>query len=178
VKNPVHELEHIAHKLRERIDSLILNLIAQDFIAVSLDTSAIATAVTDLQTIATEIGTGDQAAIAAAVAAAQESDQAALDAAVAPLTAEIAALKAQLNPPVALSVSPASITGTAGTAITGTLSVTGGTAPYTFTSSLADISVDASGNLVGTPAAAEAGTITVTDSASTHATASVSVTIS
>jgi len=77
-----------------------------------------------------------------------------------------------------LAVSPTAVTGTAGSAVTGVLSVTGGTAPYTFASSLADVTVDTNGNLGGTPAAAEAGTITVTDSSTPPQSAEVAVTIS
>lgn len=80
--------------------------------------------------------------------------------------------------PEPITVSPDAISGTAGQGVTATLSVSGGTSPYEFSSDLSDISVDASGNVSGTPAAAETGTITVTDSSSPALTASVSVTIS
>jgi hypothetical protein len=77
----------------------------------------------------------------------------------------------------ALSVEPTSISSAVGAALSGTITASGGTAPYAFSSSLADVSVDASGTLTGTPAAAETGTITVTDSSTPPQTASVSVTI-
>src|SRR5579871_5899808 len=108
--SPVHRLVHLVRKLDEDVRSLTTHLIAQDFEMAALDVSAIATAVTDLQAIGTQIASGDSAAIAAAVAAAQESDQAALNAAVAPLQAEIAALQKQLTPPAtSLTVSPATV---------------------------------------------------------------------
>lgn len=114
------------------------------------------------------------AAVASALAnagvdtAAQEQALAAVDAAV---KAETAKLSAVLNPtppaPPAstLTVSPPSLSGAVGQLLAGTLSVTGGTAPYTFSSDLADVTVDGSGNYAGTPAAAENGTIRVNDSA-------------
>jgi hypothetical protein len=79
--------------------------------------------------------------------------------------------------PVALAVSPSTLSLTVGAAASVTLAVTGGTAPYAFSSSLADISVDASGAVTGTPAAAETGTITVTDSGSPALVETVPVTV-
>lgn len=80
--------------------------------------------------------------------------------------------------PVPLLVSPTSINGSVGQSLTDSLSVSGGTAPYSFSSSLGDVSVDSSGNVTGTPAAAETGSVTVTDSSSPALTADVPVTIS
>ena len=77
-----------------------------------------------------------------------------------------------------LTVSPASISSAHGVAINQRLSVSGGTAPYTFASSLADVHVDATGNVTGTPANAESGAIAVHDSSSPAETASAAVTIS
>jgi len=92
-------------------------------------------------------------------------------------TTEDAALEAPAPSPVALSVSPSSISSAVGAAITQSLSVTGGTSPYTFDSSLADVLVDTSGNVTGTPTAAETGDIVVGDSATPSNTVSVPVTI-
>lgn len=80
-------------------------------------------------------------------------------------------------PPPSLSVSPGTLGLAVGAAVTGQLSVSGGTAPYSFVSSLADVTVDSSGNLGGTPAAAETGTITVTDSSTPPLTADVPVSV-
>ena len=63
-----------------------------------------------------------------------------------------------------------------GAAISTTLTVSCGTAPYAYASNLADVSVDASGVVTGTPAAAETGAITVTDASG--AAVDVSVTVS
>jgi hypothetical protein len=81
-------------------------------------------------------------------------------------------------PPVALSVTPTSLTGAVGQAFSATLAPAGGLEPYSFSSSLADLSVDATGAVSGTPAAAETGTITVSDSSSPTQSATVSVSIS
>jgi len=133
----------------------------------------------EIQRIAAAAAAGDSAAIQAAQAAQLESDQAALDAATAQQASDIAPLSAQFPPPVAtpLAVSPSSITGTVGATLSQTLAVTGGTAPFTFASSLADVTVSATGDVGGTPAAAEMGEITVTDSA-TPSPASVTVPVS
>jgi hypothetical protein len=74
-----------------------------------------------------------------------------------------------------LTVNPASVVSAHGTAINQRLVPTGGAAPYTFASNLVDVKVDASGNVTGTPAAAETGAITVRDGAA--ATANVPITI-
>lgn len=108
------------------------------------------------------------AAAEAAITAATTATQAMVD--------KIKAVLPAPPPPPALAVSPSSITGAVGAGLTATLSATGGTAPYSFSSSLADVTVDANGAVSGTPAAAETGTITVTDSAG--ASVEVSVTIS
>lgn len=128
--------------------------------------------------------------IATAVAAQKATDDAANAAtiqeladattAVAGLAAKVTALETAAGvpaKPAALAVNPTSITSTAGSALTQTLSVSGGAAPYSFASNLADVAVDASGVMSGTPAAAETGEITVSDSATPPASASVSVTI-
>jgi hypothetical protein len=78
-------------------------------------------------------------------------------------------------PPPAVSVSPAAISSAVGAGITVSLSVTGGTSPYSFSSSLGDVSVDSSGNVSGTPTAAETGLITVTDSGGLTATVPVTI---
>jgi hypothetical protein len=75
----------------------------------------------------------------------------------------------------ALSVSPTSIAGAAGIASNQSLSVSGGTPPYSFVSSLADVAVDIVGGVTIAPDAARTGTITVTDSVGATATVSVGI---
>lgn len=90
----------------------------------------------------------------------------------------------QAPAPVTLSTSPLSLSGTVGTALTGSFSTSGGTAPYVYAvndaSAPADFSLTPEGSYSMGAAAAEAGTInlTVTDSASPANTATVPVTFS
>jgi Tfp pilus assembly major pilin PilA len=87
-----------------------------------------------------------------------------------------ASIKALLSPPApALTVDPTSISGTANSGVSATLNVSGGTPPYSFVSSLADISVDSNGVVSGSPTAAETGSIAVGDAAGGSATVSVSI---
>lgn len=65
-----------------------------------------------------------------------------------------------------LSVSPTTLSVTVGAAVTASLTASGGTGPYSFAASDSGLSVDASGNVTGTIAAAGASTITVSDSSS------------
>jgi hypothetical protein len=92
-------------------------------------------------------------------------------------TAEAVAADAAAPAEAPLTVSPTSITGTAGAEVTGELTVTGGIGPYTAVSSLGDIVLTGL-SYDGTPAVAETGTITVTDSTTPPNSVTVDVTIS
>lgn len=136
---------------------------------------------TALESALTGLEAASTAAVAEINALKSGSDQASIDAATARIQAVAASLNAAAPPATgstgALTVNPASISSPAGSAISQTLTPSGGDPPYTFTSSLADVTVDGSGNVTGTPAAAESGEITVADSASPANTATVAVSI-
>lgn len=78
----------------------------------------------------------------------------------------------------AITVTPTSLTGTAGAALTGSFTASGGASPYTFaaTGAPADITVGPDGTISGTPSAAESGsfTVTATDTDGATGTATVS----
>jgi hypothetical protein len=165
-------LQRLAHEQQDLLAHLTTALVAQDMNMASIDLSKAKANAAEIQRIAAVAASGDSAAIQAAVAAQLESDQAASDAQAEAEAADIAPLTAQFPPPVAatpLSVSPTSLTSAVGATISDTLTVAGGTEPYAAVSSLADVSVSVSGTSVsvsGTPGAAETGTITISDAAS------------
>lgn len=121
----------------------------------------------------------NETAAAAAVAAIDAS----VNGAASDLAAAVSANTAAPAPaPEALAIAPASITGTAGSAVSGSFSASGGTAPYTFSADEnwpADIGLDASGSYTGTPTAAETASsvVTVTDATGETADTTVSVSI-
>jgi hypothetical protein len=64
-----------------------------------------------------------------------------------------------------------------GQSISAQIVASGGTPPYTYASGLGDVTVTATGEVAGAPAAAETGAIAVTDSSTPPQSAEVSVTI-
>ncbi len=88
-----------------------------------------------------------------------------------------AALKTDTPPAGSLTVSPSSIAVAVGAAVNETLSVSGGTAPYSFTAP-DGIEVDTNGVVTGSVAAAGTSEIGVADSSTPPLTASVEVTAS
>ena len=200
LEHELHRIRHDFHRLHHDLFELLEGVITHNL---PLEGLAIMSALDDLKALGVridavtaalpaDIATAVQAqkdADAAAVKTAQDALAAAeaaatqaesdLAAEVTDLTAKVTALETAAGipstPPAALTVSPTSISSAPGAGITQTLTVSGGTAPYTFASDLADVSVDGSGNVSGTPASPETGTITVSDAAG--ATAPVSVTI-
>lgn len=82
-----------------------------------------------------------------------------------------AALPSATPAPGPVTVTPLSISGAAGSPVTGQLSATGGTGPYTFAASdnPGDINVASDGTISGTPQSAEAGNFDVTATDSTGA---------
>lgn len=177
--NPDHHLIKLARRLGIAVQSLTSHLIAQDFSMASIDVSALTADVTELQTLAQQIASGDSAAVQAAVAAQLESDQAAFNQAEAALKAEIASLQAQLNPkPTSLTVSPASLTIAVGSSGNTAVSVTGGTGAITASGLPSGITWDGSANLVsdGTQAAGSS-TVDFSDSSSPALTGSLSLTV-
>ncbi len=177
-------LEDLRRVLREEIKEALVPLADEIAALTEADTEL----ATEVDAVLTDLA-GEPQRVADAVAkaladagASTAQAEAAFTAATTSTQAIVDKIKAALAlpppPPSALSVSPASITGSVGAALTGTLSVTGGTAPYTFSSDLADVTVDNSGNYSGTPAAAENGTIRVNDSATPPGLFKVPVTIS
>lgn len=129
----------------------LLNGLAAQLAAAGTDPAALAAIVTQLQT--------NDAALAAAVAA------------------NTPAPPPPPPGPSPLTVSPSSLSLAVGGAVSGALTASGGVAPYSFSSSLSDVTVDGAGNLGGTPAAAETGSITVTDSSSPAQSVTVSVSV-
>ena len=153
-------LPFIAHLLFHRTPDMTISPAAQAIIdELTSATTALATALANAYAKATAQSTEDLAGIKTAA----DALVSAIDSAATP-------------PPAALAVNPTAITGAVGAAISTTLTVSGGTAPYAYASNLADVSVDASGVVTGTPAAAETGAITVTDASG--AAVDVSVTVS
>lgn len=161
-------------KLLERIDRF-LELKEMEIEMASANLAA-------LQAVAAAI-TPAAAAVATYVGTLQNDQD---DAALPPITAGLQTVLDQLKalvptPPAALAVSPDTATGAVGSAVSGSATISGGTAPYSATSDAPDISASVSGDTVnfsGSPAAAEVATITVSDSATPPATATVTLTIS
>lgn len=198
-------IHHEIRKIHARLVEIILFPVFQKELALSALTElqalgaridAVTAALpTDIATAVAAQAAADQTAITtaqnalSALQAQNASDAAALETEITTLTAKVAALETvagipQPTPaptptptPTALAVSPASISSGPGAAIAVALVASGGTAPYSFASNLADVTVDASGNVAGTPAAVETGAITVTDSSTPPETADVPVTI-
>lgn len=110
---------------------------------------------------------GLQALVASASGAQEQEDLAAIGDAASKLVALIPAA------PAALAVTPTSLTLALGQPATGTLTASGGTAPYTFAASDTGLTVDASGN-VGGSATEASSTIAVTDAAGRETSVSVS----
>lgn len=80
--------------------------------------------------------------------------------------------------PASLTVSPTSLSVTVGQPVSDSLSVSGGTSPYTYVASDTGLSVDSTGVVTGTVASAGESTITVSDSSSPVQTFTVTVTAS
>lgn len=97
------------------------------------------------------------------------------------LTAAQAAASAAEQPPpapVPLAVSPTSVTLAVGVASTAPLTISGGTAPYTFSGLPGGVTTDANNDLVAdATTTAGTSTVTVSDSATPPNTVEVSVTI-
>lgn len=190
--HPIRALDHIRQDLEEWTAALKDLLLSPD-----LEMETIMSLVDDINALGVRIDAVTALLptdVATAVAAQKATDDAAnaanvqeladAQAAVTALAAKVTALETAAGVPATapttspVTVSPASIASPVGTALATVLVASGGTPPYTSVSSLADVSVDALGNVTGTPAAAETGTITVSDSATPPNTAVVPVTIS
>lgn len=89
----------------------------------------------------------------------------------------VAALTPGTPPPADLTVSPAALAVTVGAAVNDTLSVSGGTVPYSFTAP-DGLVVDAGGGVTGSIAVAGTSSIGVADSSTPPLTATVEVTAS
>ena len=202
------ELRRIRHRLRELHRDLYEAIFAAITHNVPLEGISLMSALSDLQALgaridavtallpidiaaavkaqadadAAELKTAQDALAAEQAAAAKaESD---LAATVTDLTAKITALETAAGvPPVVagLVITPTAISGSVGLAIAGAFSVTGGTAPYSFSASgqPADMSVNADGTYTVGASTAETATlsVTATDSSATPQTATVSVSV-
>jgi hypothetical protein len=194
------ELDALAAALASDISTDVSSAVSS-----AVSTTQAADAVTLSSALSTQVAT-DQAALSSSLASQIATDQAdaqsQISTATASLSTQVSSLlstvssltgvssslsgvstststsvSSSLPPPPALAVSPASVASGVGQSISTTLVPSGGTAPYTFSSSLADVTVNAGGEVSGAPTSAETGTITVTDSSTPPQTATVAVTI-
>lgn len=145
------------------------------------ESAAVASVITELQTISGELTTVSQQLTAALAANDQAAAQAAaqqLEASAQKLNAAVTAAQAgdptpkPAPPPAPPSVSPTSISGVAGQALSGQFTLSPAPAdPVTWSvvDNPPDISVASDGTISGTPAAAEAGDMDVTAKDSTGA---------
>lgn len=178
MESPSRHLRHVTAELDEATKRLILHIEQQDFFKMGLDVSAITAATTELQAIATAVEAGDTAAINAAVAAAQESGQAALDAVTGNLTSVVAQLKAAVTPASApLAITPAAVSFTAGTAGTASVSISGGSPPYTATDLPSGVTFNGSTFVADATTVTGNATVVVSDSSTPALTGDVAISI-
>jgi hypothetical protein len=174
-------LRALERRLIERIIALTTKEETDLANATATITAAVNSAVTTLQTLAGEVS----AAAASGDPAAMEAAATSLNGLASTLSAAVAAAQpAQTTAPAALAfISGASLPGaTVGQAYSDVIGVGGGTAPYSVSSNPTSdngVSIDASGNVTGTPVNAQVSTfqVTVTDSASPPATVTESFTL-
>jgi hypothetical protein len=185
--HPVHELHEVAEELH-RLQRLIVDILLNPQIELDLAMAAL----DDLKALGTRIDAVTAelpTTIADAVSAAEASAETALEAEVATLTTSVTALEAAAKgsastPPAGVLTLGAFPAVTSGVAVSETISVTGGTAPYTFAPATlpAGLSIDSTGLVTGTPTDASgtaepAFTLGVTDSSSPALDGSQSYTI-
>lgn len=171
-QSPADKLLDIAYELAVIAQRQLHHYDRKEYSHMALDVSAIVAATAQINTVASEIGTGTTAAQQEA------TDQAAVDAAAKPLSDAVAALAAKVAPPApaSLTVAPVSFSAGGG-AQSAPLSVTGGTGPFSVTGLPTGISSD--GVNVSDDGTSVAGTTdaTVTDSSTPALTGQLAVTV-
>lgn len=169
--------DHLHNQLKELLTDMAtfaedLTTLATSISSVIADDQAKTAQIVDLTT--------QLAAANATIAATDPNAASELAAAQAQIEELTTQLNALLPPPVvALALADQTFNGTVGTALTASVAVSGGTAPYSFTQTGldGDLSLDSTGNLSGTPTAAGTTTASVTVTDSTGATAPGTLTI-
>lgn len=178
-----HHSEKLVHKARESeelIAHLTSALIARNYEMAAVDVTKLQANTAEITRIATVAAAGDSAAIQEAVAAQLESDQAAVDNAVAAQSSALAPLTAEFPPtapPASLTVTPAAVSFTAGTAGTASVSISGGSPPYTAADLPSGITFNGSTFVAEAGNATGNATVVVSDSSTPALTGDVAISI-